>query len=56
MRNEELTDFFAGLALLGLTMRDTITTDQKTAKKAYQLADAMVEERKRREFEEITSC
>jgi len=56
MRDEELVDFFAGLVMVGLTMRDTVTTDQKAAKKAYQLADAMVEERKRREFEEATSC
>lgn len=59
MRNEELTDFFAGLALLGILSSGKIeagTTDKQLTKQCYTLADAMMDERKRRDFEERTSC
>jgi hypothetical protein len=59
MRDEELVDFFAGLALLGLVSSGKLkpeVTKEQVAKQCYTLADAMIEERKRREFEELTSC
>ena len=57
MRDTELTDFFAGLAMIGLAPREDLTQKQ-IAKIAYERADAMMEERKRRrrDFEERTSC
>jgi hypothetical protein len=57
MRDEELTDFFAALAMVGLLSREDLTNKpQLMAKYAYERADAMIEERKRRDFEERTSC
>lgn len=59
MRDEELTDFYAGLALLGLISSGKLKleiTSQQLAKQSYTLADAMMDERKRRDFEERTSC
>ena len=57
MRDEELTDFFAGLAMIGLVSREDLTNKpQLMAKYAYERADAMMDERKRRDFEERTSC
>lgn len=55
MRNEELVDFFAGLALMAMIQRNTGSA-KLWPKQAYQVADEMIEERKRREFEELTSC
>lgn len=57
MRDEELTDFFAGLAMVGLLSREDLTNKPHLmAKYAYERADAMMEERKRRDYEERTSC
>jgi hypothetical protein len=59
VRNEELTDFYAGLALLGVLSSGKLelkTSEKQLAKQCYTLADAMMEERKRRDFEERTSC
>lgn len=57
MRDTELTDFFAGLAMVGLLSREDLTNKPHLmAKYAYERADAMMEERKRRDFEERTSC
>jgi hypothetical protein len=55
MTNDDLTDFFAGLALNAMIQRNTGSA-KSWPKTAYEFADAMMEERKRREFEEITSC
>jgi hypothetical protein len=55
VRNEELTDFFAGLALMAMIQRNT-GSQKLWPKQAYQVADDMMEERKRRDFEERTSC
>ena len=48
--NEELTDFFAGLAMLGYTSRTLISgfDESVIAEMSYKIADAMIEERKRR--------
>ena len=63
MTNDDLTDFFAGLAMLGRIAHEGLEhgknldfSDQQGAKRAYKIADAMMEERKRRDFEERTSC
>lgn len=59
MRDTELTDFFAGLAMMGLIAHPDSDAHKPTstfAKIAYNVADAMMEERKRRDFEERTSC
>jgi hypothetical protein len=57
MTNDDLTDFFAGLAMVGLLPREDLTNKpQLMAKYAYERADAMMEERKRRDYEERTSC
>lgn len=63
MKHEELTDFFAGLAMLGKIIHEGLEhgknldfSDQQGAKRAYKIADAMMEERKRRDHEERTSC
>jgi hypothetical protein len=60
MTHDDLTDFFAGLALQALV---NVYKDDRSgrmveqiAKSAYVYADAMMEERKRRDFEERTSC
>jgi hypothetical protein len=58
--NEEIVDLFAGLALQALV---NVYKDDRSgrmveqiAKSAYVYADAMMEERKRRDYEERTSC
>ena len=59
MTHDDLTDFYAGLALLGILSSGKLelgTTDKQLAKQTFTLADAMMEERKRREYEERTSC
>jgi hypothetical protein len=58
MTHDDLTDFFAGLATIGLMMRGVggVREERKIAKQAYDMADALVEERKRRDLEERTSC
>lgn len=62
MRDEELTDFFAGLAMMGIcSSRDEAGTlvhhgYKWIASEAYKIADAMMYERKRRDDEERTSC
>lgn len=63
MNNDDLTDFFAGLAMLGKITHEGLEygknldfCDQQIAKRAYKIADAMMEERKRRDYEERTSC
>jgi hypothetical protein len=63
MTHDDLTDFFAGLAMLGKIAHEGLEhgknldfSDQQGAKRAYKIADAMMEERKRRDFEERTSC
>ena len=59
MTHDDLTDFFAGLALLGLVSSGKLKleiTKEQVAKQCYTLADAMMEERKRRDYEERTSC
>ena len=57
MTHDDLTDFFAGLAMIGLLSREDLTNKpQLMAKYAYERADAMMEERKRRDLEDLTSC
>ena len=59
MTHDDLTDFYAGLALLGLVSSGKVepeNTDKHIAKRSFSLADAMMEERKRRDYEERTSC
>lgn len=60
MRDEELVDFFAGLVLQTLVSvyKDDRSGDmpRQIAKSAYVYADAMIDERKRRDMEERTSC
>ena len=49
--DDELTDFFAGLALLGLVSSGKLKleiTKEQVAKQCYTLADAMMKERKER--------
>jgi len=49
MNNDDLTDFFAALAMVGLLSREDLTNKpQLMAKHAYERADAMMEERERR--------
>ena len=55
MSNDDLTDFFAGLALNAMIQRNTGSA-QLWPKQAYQVADEMMEERKRRDLEDLTSC
>ena len=55
MKDTELIDFFAGLALMAMIQRNTGSA-KAWPKQAYQVADEMMEERKRRDFEERTSC
>lgn len=55
MRDEELVDFFAGLVLVGLLSSGKVepeATEKQIAKKSFSLADAMIEERKRRNAKE----
>jgi hypothetical protein len=59
MTHDDLTDFYAGLALLGLLSSGKLepeATEKHIAKQSFSLADAMMEERKRRDYEERTSC
>ena len=57
MTHDDLTDFFAGLAMIGLLSREDLTNKpQLMAKYAYERADAMIDERKRRDLEDLTSC
>jgi hypothetical protein len=57
MTNDDLTDFFAGLAMQAwITELGKPNFEKTIAKRAYEQADAMMEERKRRDFEERTSC
>ena len=44
-RDMTLRDHFAGQALLGLSIRREVTTDERDARNAYALADAMLKER-----------
>ena len=59
MTHDDLTDFYAGLAMMGMIAHPD-SDDSKPpsifAKSAYIMADAMMEERKRRDNEERTSC
>lgn len=55
MNNDDLTDFFAGLALNAMIQRNTGSA-KLWPKQAYQVADEMMEERKRRDLEDLTSC
>jgi hypothetical protein len=55
MTHDDLTDFYAGLALMAMIQRNTGSA-KSWPKMAYEFADAMMEERKRRDFEERTSC
>jgi hypothetical protein len=55
MTNDDLTDFFAGLALNAMIQRNTGSA-KMWPKQAYQVADDMMEERKRRDLEDLTSC
>lgn len=55
MSNDDLTDFFAGLALNAMIQRNTGSA-KLWPKQAYQVADEMMEERKRRDLEDLTSC
>jgi hypothetical protein len=46
MNDEDLRDFFAGLALMGLSSRGVIEgSEPRVAKWCYVLADAMIEAR-----------
>ena len=57
MTHDDLTDFFAGLAMQAWVKElGTPNFEETIAKRAYKQADAMMEERKRRDFEERTSC
>lgn len=58
MRDEELVDFFAGLVMLGKIAHEGLEhgknadfSDQQGAKRAYKIADAMIEERNKRNKE-----
>ena len=44
-RDMTLRDHFAGQALLGLSIRRDLSTDEQDARNAYTLADAMLKER-----------
>jgi hypothetical protein len=50
MQNDDLLEFFAGLAMLGIVTRNDGLSQHEpnTAKVAYMYADAMIAERKRR--------
>ena len=50
MQNDDLLEFFAGLAMLGIVTRNDALSqhESNTAKVAYMYADAMIAERKRR--------
>jgi hypothetical protein len=54
MTHDDLTDFYAGLAMLALVQKGA--PDSSLSKHAYKIADAMMEERKRRDLEDLTSC
>jgi hypothetical protein len=57
MTHDDLTDFYAGLAMQAWIKELGKPNFEKTiAKRAYEQADAMMEERKRRDYEERTSC
>ena len=57
MRDEELLDIFAALALQGMCSGPLVQDKyERMAKVAYKIADAMMDERKRRNDEERTSC
>jgi len=48
MNNEDLLDLFAGMALQGMLLKGVLYPATDYAKQAYVLADAMIEEKERR--------
>jgi hypothetical protein len=52
MSEESLRDYFAGQALVGLSIRGSAKGYGDMVKVAYKIADAMMEERAKREGED----
>ena len=46
--NEELTDFFAGLAMLAVVSKKDFVFEDHTWENIYDIANAMMKERERR--------